>query len=195
MRILLTLALAALPLAACKEEAATAPSPVAMTDEALGFYCQMAMTEHDGPKGQVHLKDSLAPLFFAQVRDAIAYQRMPEQTDEITAIYVSDMSHAASWQEPGENNWVAAADAFYVLGSDAVGGMGADEIVPFSNRADAQDFTARHGGQIVRLADIPDEAVLAPAHAPAHGQDTATDPDNYLDRLKATNNTNNKENG
>ncbi|MFC6688395.1 nitrous oxide reductase accessory protein NosL [Jhaorihella thermophila] len=172
---------ALLVVAACKDEQAAIPQPVAMTEDALGFYCQMALGEHDGPKGQVHLEGALAPLFFAQVRDAIAYARMPEQEAEIAAIYVSDMSHAPSWQNPGADNWVLAADAFFVLGSDATGGMGAEEIVPFSVRADAEGFAAKHGGRVVRLAEIPDAAVLAPVA----DQGADPDEDNYLDRLKA----------
>ena len=183
MRPGLVLVAALLALAACREEEAARPQPVAMTDSALGFYCQMAMTEHDGPKGQVHLEGAPAPLFFSQVRDAIAYARMPEQDAEILAIYVSDMSHAASWADPGADNWVAAEDAFYVLGSDAVGGMGAAEIVPFSVRADAEAFAARRGGRVVRLDQIPDDAVLAPAAGA--GRDENQDEDDYLDRLRA----------
>lgn len=181
MKPALILAAALLAVSACKDEQAAIPQPVAMTDEALGFYCQMAMTEHDGPKGQVHLEGAVAPLFFAQVRDAIAYARMPEQDAEIVAIYVSDMSHAPSWQDPGADNWVAAEDAFYVLGSDAVGGMGAAEIVPFSVRADAEAFAQRRGGRVGRLDEIPDDAVLAPAA----GTQSDGDEDNYPDRLKA----------
>ncbi len=192
MKPALILLAALLALTACKDEdRAAIPQPAPMTDEALGFYCQMTLGEHDGPKGQVHLKGALAPLFFAQVRDAIAYQRMPEQSEEIVAIYVSDMSRAPSWQDPGEN-WVLAEEAFYVLGSDATGGMGAQEIVPFSLRADAEAFAAEHGGQVVRLADIPDAAVLAPAAG--RGEDGKEDgkEENYLERLKAAES---KENG
>ncbi|MDZ4093708.1 MAG: nitrous oxide reductase accessory protein NosL, partial [Paracoccaceae bacterium] len=76
-----------LPLAACREDAPL-PGPVAMTAEAVGHYCQMGILEHPGPKAQVHLDGLPAPLFFSQVRDAVAYQRMPEQSGRIIAIYV-----------------------------------------------------------------------------------------------------------
>ncbi len=151
-----------LPLGACREDAPTVPAPVAMSDAALGHYCQMQLAAHPGPKGQIHLQGIEAPLFFAQVRDAIAYLRSPEQEGAIAAAYVSDMGAAASWQEPGAQNWIAAAMAFYVVGSDAVGGMGAAEVVPFARRAQADGFAAAHGGQVMSLADIPDDAVLGP---------------------------------
>ena len=160
-RVLLTL-LAALALAACKEELAERPDPVPMTAEAVGHYCQMNLLEHPGPKAQVHLEGLPDPLFFSQVRDAIAYQRMPEQSHAITAIYVSDMGAAPSWEHPGAQNWTAAEKAVYVIGATIVGGMGAPELVPFTDRAAAQTFVVEHGGEILTLDAVPDDAVLAP---------------------------------
>jgi len=163
-RALLALsALLLLPLAACEEDpVARAPAPVPMTDEALGHYCQMNLSEHPGPKAQVHLDGMAAPLFFSQVRDAIAYQRMPEQTHRITAIYVSDMTAAPSWEDPGFDNWIAASSAYFVVGSRVAGGMGAPELVPFSVRADAVSHAARNGGEVLQLDQIQDHDVLVP---------------------------------
>lgn len=158
----LLLALAALTLSACKEEVAERPLPVTMTAEAVGHYCQMDLLEHPGPKAQVHLAGLPDPLFFSQVRDAIAYQRMPEQSHAISAIYVSDMGAAPSWEAPGADNWIAAETAVYVVGATVAGGMGAPELVPFADRAAAEDFVARNGGEVLSLLSVPDEAVLAP---------------------------------
>lgn len=164
------LLLAALVLSACREDEAP-PSPVALTPDAVGHYCQMNLLEHPGPKAQVHLEFG-PPLFFSQVRDALAYQRMPEQSAAIRAIYVNDMgAPGASWQEPGPTNWIDAEAAVFVTGSDAAGGMGAPELVPFADRAAAEGFAGRHGGQVVTLAAVPDEALLAPA--PELGGDDA----------------------
>ncbi|MCL7464686.1 nitrous oxide reductase accessory protein NosL [Phaeovulum sp. NW3] len=151
-----------LALAACREENASQPQPVTMTEEAVGHYCQMHLLEHPGPKAQVHLTGQPHPLFFSQVRDAIAYQRMPEQSHLIAAIFVNDMAVAPSWQMTGADNWISAAAAFYVVGSDAVGGMEAPELVPFARAADADAFAAERGGQVLQLVDIPDAEVLAP---------------------------------
>lgn len=109
---------AALILSACRPDVAAVPDPVPMTAEAVGYFCQMNLLEHEGPKAQVHLKSVMHPLFFSQVRDAIAYQRMPEQSDEIIGIYVNDMgAPGASWAAPGADNWILAGDAVYVTGS------------------------------------------------------------------------------
>ena len=175
----------ALLLAACTEEAAQNTDPVALTPEAIDHFCQMNVVEHAGPKGQVHL-DGLpgAPLFFAQVRDAIAYARLPEQDHRILAIWVSDMGAAgATWADPGAGNWIDAMTATYVVGSDMEGGMGAAELVPFADAGKALDFVRAHGGRVMSLQDIPDSAVIAP-EGPADAASVAGDSD-YERRLKA----------
>jgi copper chaperone NosL len=179
-RLLLLSVLPLALLAGCKEDQAATPQPVAMTDEALGHYCQMNLTEHAGPKAQVHLDGVHAPLFFSQVRDAISYQRMPEQSHAITAIYVNDMARAPSWKNPGTENWIAVEDAHFVVGSQRVGGMGATELVPFSDRQAAADFAELHGGRVLRLAEIADDAVLAPEDKPAAEPETQ----DYRERLR-----------
>lgn len=167
-----------LALAACRQEdSAGLPPAVTMSSEALGHYCQMILIEHPGPKAQVHLVGVDNPIFFSQVRDGIAYQRMPEQSNQIAVIYVSDMGAAPSWQEPGVDNWIPASTAYFVIGSDAVGGMGAQELVPFSDRAAANGFAAEHGGRVVTLPEVADTDVLAPA-------ETRPENDENLDYLK-----------
>lgn len=157
-RLILMLAL----LTACREEASI-PLPVAMTAASTGYFCQMEIMEHPGPKAQVHLADHPGtPLFFSQVKDAVAYLRLPEQMDTVTATYVSDMGAAPSWAEPGALNWIAAATAVYVVGSAARGGMDAPEFVPFADPALARAFADREGGQVMTLAQIPDAALLPP---------------------------------
>ncbi|SMX49333.1 nitrous oxide reductase accessory protein NosL [Maliponia aquimaris] len=162
MTRLIVLALLALALGACKKEVAERPLPVSMTAEAVGHYCQMDLLEHPGPKAQVHLDGLPDPLFFSQVRDAIAYQRMPEQSHAIAAIYVSDMGVAPSWQSPGADNWIAAESAVFVVGASINGGMGAPELVPFADRSAAEAFVADNGGEILSLAAVPDDTVLTP---------------------------------
>lgn len=182
MTRLIALTLVALALSGCKEDSAERPLPVTMTAEAVGHYCQMDLLEHPGPKAQVHLTGLPGtPLFFSQVRDAVAYLRMPEQSHEIAAVYVSDMASAASWEIPGADNWIPASAAHYVVGSSRTGGMGAPELVPFSDAASAAQFAQRHGGQVQELADIPDTAVLAPVATSA----TTPDDDDFADRLRA----------
>jgi len=156
---LLTLAL----LAGCNDEVSRAlPEPMTLNDEAAGYYCQMVILEHQGPKGQLFLDGMIAPLWFSQVRDGLAYLKSPEQEGVIIVLYVNDMGKAVSYSEPGADNWIKAQDAFYVVGSDAVGGMGAPELVPFGATEQAEIFSAVHGGSVMKLEDISAETVLSP---------------------------------
>nr|WP_298097167.1 nitrous oxide reductase accessory protein NosL [uncultured Shinella sp.] len=172
-------------LSACKDEVAQSTTPQDMTPETLGHYCQMNLLEHPGPKAQIFLEGNAAPLFFSQVRDAIAYMRGPEQVAPILAVYVNDMGKAgATWDRPGDGNWIVADKAFYVLGSARAGGMGAPEAVPFSSRERAEDFVRAEGGRVLTLADITNDMVLAPVDAGANqGNDDDADFDGRLRAL------------
>lgn len=168
----------ALALAACQEEAVQNTDPLPLTPETVGHFCQMNLLEHEGSKGQVHLEGM--PLYFSQVSDLVVYLRLPEQTHTILAVYVSDMGDpGATWAAPGQANWIDASRAHYVVGSDATGGMGAPEVVPFASLAAAESFVARHGGAIMGLDAIPDSAVAAPI------SDVGTGEEDYSRRLKA----------
>ena len=173
----LALALLLLALAACKQEVVQDTGPVEFSDQTIGHYCQMNLAEHPGPKAQVHLEAIPDPLFFSQVRDAIAFSRAPEQIAPILAIHVNDMGRpGATWEVPGEGNWIEAGEAWFVLGSRREGAMGAPEAIPFSTPEAANAFAAAEGGQVMRLAEIPDDMVLAPVDNLGLPDDTAADP-------------------
>ena len=173
--------LVALALAACTEEAAQNTDPLPLTPETLGYFCQMNLLEHEGPKGQVHL-DGLpgAPLYFSQVSDLVTYLRLPEQNNTVLAIYVSDMgAEGATWDQPGAATWTDATTASYVVGADVTGGMGAPELAPFADPAKARAFAALHGGSVMGLKEIPDSA-LSPLPP-----DAAEGDDDFARRLKS----------
>jgi copper chaperone NosL len=137
--------------------------PVTMSEDAVGHYCQMNVLDHSGPKAQLHLAGNEHPLWFVQIRDAFAYDRMPEQTERVTAIFVSDMGAPdAAWEQPGADNWIRAQDAYYVIDSRKRGGMGASEFIPFAQKSEAEQFAMLEGGRVIPYAEITDEAVLAP---------------------------------
>lgn len=183
MKRLVPLLCLALLLGACKEEVVDRPDPVSMTASAVGHFCQMNLLEHPGPKAQVHLVGLPGtPLFFSQVRDGIAFLRLPEQNYDIATVYVSDMGRAPSWDAPGAENWIEADRAHFVIGSDRAGGMGAPEVVPFAELSAAQAFVSQHGGRIAALDEITGAEVLAPIEA---ADDFADGADNYKTRLRA----------
>ncbi len=147
-------------LPACGEDqTAERPEPRELTRAAIGYYCNMIVEDHPGPKGQIFLSDRADPIWFSSVRDTIAFTLLPEEAKNIAAIYVNDMGRA-SWAAPEAGTWTDAKAAWYVIGSGRRGGMGAPETVPFAERSAADSFVAEHGGTVVAFADIPADAVL-----------------------------------
>ena len=64
MKRLLLIAL--LALAGCKDEAVQDVSPMALTADSTGYFCQMNVLEHPGPKAQAHLQGfPRMPVFFS----------------------------------------------------------------------------------------------------------------------------------
>lgn len=162
-------------LAACDEEAPQSQTmgPQEMSREAIGYYCNMIVADHPGPKAQIHLDDADVPIWFSSVRDAIAFTRLPEEPKNVAAIYVNDMS-AGPWEAPAPDSWIDAKSAWYVIGSSRRGGMGAPEAVPFTDRSGAEAFATDYGGEVVGFDAIPQDYVLGPVSEPAppgHSQD------------------------
>ncbi|WP_315781173.1 nitrous oxide reductase accessory protein NosL [Bradyrhizobium sp. SZCCHNPS1003] len=154
--------IAAFALGACNDkQAAAPPPPIKLTAEAIGHYCGMNLLEHSGPKGQIFAASLIEPVWFSSARDAIAFTMLPDEPKDIQAIYVSDMGKAASWDNPGADNWVEARKAVFVIGSRLRSGMGSDEAVPFSDRSAAERFAAEHGGRIVGFTEVPRDYVLS----------------------------------
>lgn len=157
---LATIVVAAFLLSGCEKEQAEMPAPYALTQEAMGRYCGMNMLEHAGPKGQIILEQIPEPIWFSSARDTVAFTMLPDEPKEIAAIYVSDMSKAPSWEEPGVENWIDARKAYFVIDSALRSGMGAEEAVPFSTQEAAQTFAAENGGRVVTFAEMPPEYIL-----------------------------------
>jgi copper chaperone NosL len=156
-------------LAGCSQQEEVAmPDPFTLDAEAIGRYCGMNVLEHDGPKGQIILTRIPEAIWFSSARDAVAFTMLPDEPKNIAAIYVSDMAAAASWEQPGADNWIDAREAFFVLGSRQRGGMGMSETVPFSTEEAALAFAAANCGEVVRFDDIPLDYVLG---------DTGEEPD------------------
>ncbi|MCF8474619.1 MAG: nitrous oxide reductase accessory protein NosL [Emcibacter sp.] len=137
------------------------PEPEQLTREATGFYCSMIVIDHNGPKAQIFEHNREGAIWFTSVRDALVYNMLPGEAQDVQIIYVSDMSQAKKWQIPQKNLiWIRAEDAFYVIESRKRGGMGAKETVPFGNRDSADNFAREFGGNVVSFMDIPREYIL-----------------------------------
>ena len=138
-----------------KSQPLEVPPAQTLTREANGYYCLMTVLNHSGPKGQIILTGKPQALWFTSVRDTIAFTLSAEEPKNIAAVYVNDMSEA-EWDNPGEDNWIEAGAAWYVIGSERQGGMGAPEAVPFSTKAKAELFAGQQGGVVYAFSAMPD---------------------------------------
>lgn len=133
-------------------------------DDAIGFFCNMLLSEHEGPKSQILLRGEEAPVWFTSVRDGIAFTQLPEEAHRISGLFVTavDSLTEVNLQHPEryENAWIDAQWAIYVIESDKLGGMGTEEAFPFRDHEQASLFAETHGGRLVRFSDIPVEYVL-----------------------------------
>ncbi|MGI9418453.1 MAG: nitrous oxide reductase accessory protein NosL [Geminicoccaceae bacterium] len=132
-----------------------------LTSAAIGHYCSMVVAEHPGPKAQIFVSDVAAPLWFPSVRDMFAYTMLPEENQDIRAIYVSDTGASEDIKTIAEGAWVEARNAFYVLGSPVTGGMGLPETVPFADREKATAFSVSHGGEVVSFDEVTTDHIFA----------------------------------
>lgn len=175
LRLLVSGALLGLALVACDGggEVTEAPPPAEYGGEAVGYFCGMLLAEHGGPKGQVHLVSADTPLWFSSVRDTVAFTLLKDQPKDVAAIYVNDMGQTTDWQMPEPGSWVALEEAFLVIESRRLGGMGLPEVVPFGMQSSAQAFVDEHGGRVVRLAEVPVDYVLGMPQ-PSEGADHDT---------------------
>ena len=158
-RLTFILLVATLTGACSDRQPAVMPAPQELTRDAVGYYCGMTVLDHQGPKGQVFLSDRQQPLWFTSIRDTLTFTLLPGEPKNIAAIYVTDIGHA-SWDQPEPGTWIEAREAFYVLGSDRVGGMQTPEVVPFATREDAMLFMQQHGGEIFLFDTIPRESII-----------------------------------
>lgn len=159
------LALILLTVTGCKPgaEATIPPAPHSLSETDIAHFCNMAAIEHAGPKGQILLKSASDPVWFASIRDTVAYTLLPEEPKDIAAIYVTDMEKLTDPHHPADSSWIDARTAFYVVGSAERGAMGGAEVFPFGTEAGARRFAAAHQGDVVRYADIPRDAIFEAA--------------------------------
>lgn len=164
MKRLLVAGLASLLLlTACGDKKETVTKPVAqqMQGTDIGYYCTMRMDEHDGPKGQIHITGQDKPLWVSSIDQVFAFRYSPEEPKNVSAIYVNDMGAVNDWKAPGANDvWIDAETAYYVVGSDFIGGMGMVDILPFSDEKKAQTFALSRGGKVMRFNEVPEESAF-----------------------------------
>lgn len=136
------------------------PLPQEFTSQDITFPGKMFVANHKGPKAQAFIGEQKKPLWFSNVRDLFSYTKMPEESQDIKAMYVTDMGQAITWDDLGSGVWIDAKTAYYVIASTRVGGMGGDEAVPFGEKTRANTFIQQYGGRLVRFDAMPETYIF-----------------------------------
>lgn len=152
------LALAAAIMAAgCGEaERAKTAQPVEIARSTVCSLDGMVLADYPGPKAQMHYAQG-QPDFFCDTTEMFSLYLRPEQQKRVTAAYVQDMGKT-DWDNP-QGNWMDARAAVYVHGSKRRGSMG-PTLASFSREEDARAFAEKHGGKVLRFAEIKPEMVI-----------------------------------
>lgn len=142
--------------AACGPAEQAAPVPLEVSRTTACSLDGMLLADFPGPKAQIHYDGSPVDFFCDTVEMFSIYLR-PEQQKRIRAIFVQDMGKT-SWDNP-QGNWIDARSAFYLKGSKLRGAMG-PTLASFAREDDAKAFAAKHGGTILRFAEVTPEMVI-----------------------------------
>ncbi|HFC6155089.1 TPA: nitrous oxide reductase accessory protein NosL [Neisseria meningitidis] len=150
-------------LSACRQaEEGPPPLPRQISDRSVGHYCSMNLTEHNGPKAQIFLNGKPdQPVWFSTIKQMFGYTKLLEEPKGIRVIYVTDMGNVTDWTNPNaDTEWMDAKKAFYVIDSGFIGGMGAEDALPFGNKEQAEKFAKDKGGKVVGFDDMPDTYIF-----------------------------------
>ncbi len=143
--------------AGCGEaERAKAPQPLEITRSTACSLDGMVLADYPGPKAQMHYAQG-KPDFFCDTMEMFSLYLRPEQQKRVTAVYVQDMGKT-DWDQP-QGNWMDARAAVYVHGSKRRGSMG-PTLASFSREEDARAFAEKHGGKVLRFAEVKPEMVI-----------------------------------
>lgn len=163
----------ALLLTACGNDTSSGPPPPPQTvipQDATGHYCGMFLFEHTGPKGQILVRDREGPVWFTTIREVFAYTHLPEEPRAIVATYVQDMARVNPDQSFPFDAWIDAHQAWYLIQSSYIGGMGVPDALPFSSQDAAKVYQEKYGGRIVAFQDVPQDYIFGPAELPDPSQ-------------------------
>jgi copper chaperone NosL len=169
-------AAAAAGLAGCSlSGSGEAPEPIALTAEYQCDVCGMVIPNHPGPVAQIFYADEEPsdhdnPARFCSAWEAFQYNfERQDRGWSVSAFYVTDYS-AVDYEikesggdtlissHPDADAFVAAEDVTFVVGSEVKGAMGQD-LIPFSDRGDAESFQEKYDGQLAGFDGVTRETV------------------------------------
>ena len=119
-------------------------------DQTRCTVCGMFVAKYPNWLAQIQYADLSQTRYFDGLKDMMVFYFYPERYDglpreAITEIFVQDYYSL---------DWLAARDAFFVIGSDIYGPMG-HELIPFKTREAAGSFSKdHHGKKILTFGEI-----------------------------------------
>lgn len=155
-QLLALFAVLPLGLAACGEGPAAAQAliPAEIDPASTCDLDGMLLADYPGPKAQIHFEGDAKPHWYCDTVEMFSTLLRPEQVRTVRAVFVQDMGRA-DWEQP-RGHWFDARQGLYVIGSKRHGSMG-PTLASFRLEADARAFMARHGGRLVRFAEVTPE--------------------------------------
>ena len=147
-----------------KEETRQTLEPVAFHASDECHVCGMVIADFPGPKGQAVAKNGVKK--FCSTAEMLGWWLQPENRHLDAKLYVHDMGRSV-WEHPDDEHLIDATGAYYVIGTSLKGAMGAS-LASFASEQQAQQLAAKHGGRVLRFAEI-DQALLQEAANLQHG--------------------------
>lgn len=146
------------------------PAPIALTGNKQCDVCGMIIEQHPGPVGQLFYANNAPeghdnPAWFCSAWETFAYNFDRESEGwTLSGGYLTDYSSVEyELYDDGGSTFITAHlepesfgrmnELYYVAGTDIKGAMGND-LIPFSDEADADSFAEEHGGTVYRENDI-----------------------------------------
>lgn len=114
--------------------------------------CGMIINNFPGPKGENYSSDTDSINKFCSTQDLFNYILQPENKRQVKEVYVHDMSKTP-WATPGDEHFVDARTAWFVIGSSKKGAMG-KTLGSFSDKGDAETFIQEFGGKLYTFDEI-----------------------------------------
>lgn len=126
--------------------------PIAIHQGDECHVCGMIITNYPGPKGELYTRGQKQPYKYCSTRDLFSHLLQPEVKIAATQIYVHDMA-ATDWEKPGNDAFVDARSAWYVIEQPMKGAMG-PTLASFAKKIDAENFVQQYGGRIISFDEI-----------------------------------------
>lgn len=127
---------------------------VPITDGDQCHSCDMWITKHPGPKGEI-VTTSGKVYKFCSTKCMLCTLRRVVENEAMKGIFVHDVSKT-DWDKPTEDAFMDAKKAWYVGGSVRKATMG-KSFAPFPTRELAEQFQEEFGGKIYTYEELTPE--------------------------------------